>query len=237
MPTAHPTLFDDGQYRTLCFPDGALQSRMDCTQPLVLHLEYTRLLMAFLHVVPAPGRIALIGLGGGSLLKYCHAHLPHSLLEVAEISPQVLAFAPHFGVPLPDARLRLHCVDGAAWIRGLRDCDVIVVDGYSSAGLDPALGSAAFFNDCRRALAPGGVLLLNLLPGSKSFVAVLQRLRARFGDVRLTTDTEGCNCIATARAATPAAALKQFHPPAHWSGAPALAAALTRTWEQWHGWR
>ena len=33
----------------------------------------------------------MIGLGGGSLVRFCHRHLPHSRMTVVEINPAVVA--------------------------------------------------------------------------------------------------------------------------------------------------
>ena len=60
----------------LHFEDGNVQSRMLQAEPARLVLEYTRLMMGFLLFAPAPARIAMIGLGGGLLAKYCALRLP-----------------------------------------------------------------------------------------------------------------------------------------------------------------
>ena len=75
--------------RTLYFSVSAIQSRMQIQHGDALDLEYTRLMMGFLLFHPAPAQIALIGLGGGSLVKFCHRHLKRSALTVAEINPHV----------------------------------------------------------------------------------------------------------------------------------------------------
>ena len=75
---------DDGEYRSLYFDDEAIQSVMRNAAPAALELEYTRMMMGFLLFNPAPDSIAFIGLGGGSLVKFCYRHLPHTQLSVAE---------------------------------------------------------------------------------------------------------------------------------------------------------
>src|SRR5688572_12642688 len=76
----------------LDFGDGAVQSRMLRADPARLVLEYSRLMMGFLLFVPAPARIAMIGLGGGSLAKYCRARLPDADFTAVEISPEIMAY-------------------------------------------------------------------------------------------------------------------------------------------------
>ncbi len=51
--------------RALHFSVSELQSRTDLRDPDALDLEYTRLVMGFLLLVPAPTQLAMIGLGVG----------------------------------------------------------------------------------------------------------------------------------------------------------------------------
>jgi spermidine synthase len=66
---------------------------------------------AGLPAVPArsPRDIALIGLGGGSLAKYIHRHLPDSRLTALEINPEVVAAARgYFLLPQDDDKPERH---------------------------------------------------------------------------------------------------------------------------------
>ena len=58
--------------------------------------------------------------------------------------------------------------------------DVLLVDGFDDDGLPPALGSAAFYADCRRALRPCGVMVANMFSYDPHYGAMLQRLRHTF---------------------------------------------------------
>jgi len=53
----------------------AIQSAMRLEDPFALELDYTRCMMAFLLLHPAPRRALMIGLGGGSLAKLVFRHL------------------------------------------------------------------------------------------------------------------------------------------------------------------
>jgi spermidine synthase len=74
--------------------------------------------------------------------------------------------------------------DAAEWLaRAAADgplADVIVVDGFDEAGLPPALSSAAFYEDCRRLLLPGGVLVANVFSYDPRHGAVLDALGGVF---------------------------------------------------------
>lgn len=82
-----PFVFDDGSTKSRSFPLDQLQSRMNKKQPDALEVDYTKTMMAFLLLAPAPRQLAMIGLGGGSLVRFCHRHLPRSRMTVAEINP------------------------------------------------------------------------------------------------------------------------------------------------------
>jgi spermidine synthase len=58
---------------------------------------------------------------------------------------------------------------------------VLLVDGFDANGLPPALGSARFYADCRRALRPGGVMALNIFSYDPHYRAMLRRLDLIFG--------------------------------------------------------
>ena len=191
----------------LDFDDGAVQSRMLRADPARLVLEYTRLMMGFLLLQPAPQRIAMIGLGGGSLAKYCAATLPDVDFTAVEIAPDIVALRDVFGIPPDGPRFRIVCEDGAAFVR--RDgppLDVLIVDAFERGGNPEALGSAAFYDACRERLTPGGVLAVNLYADDPSYEVRLQRIRDAFDDRLMVVDvpaTENDLVVAGTEAAFP----------------------------------
>jgi spermidine synthase len=165
----------------LDFDDGAVQSRMLRADPARLVLEYTRLMMGLLLFQPAPERIAMIGLGGGSLAKYCAAKLPDVDFTAIEIAPEVIALRDAFGIPPDGPRFRIVCEDGAEFVR--RDgppLDVLIVDAFVRGGQMDALGTAAFYDYCRERLAPGGLLAVNLYIDDPAYDIRLGRIRDTF---------------------------------------------------------
>ncbi|MET0264671.1 MAG: fused MFS/spermidine synthase [Duganella sp.] len=158
-----------------------VQSEMRLSQPDALVLSYSRAMMCFALFHPRPAHIVMVGLGGGSLAKFCHRHLPHSRITVLELRADVIALREQFAIPPDDARLRIIEADAVSYMRHLRDSvDVLLVDGFDQDGLPPALGSAAFYADCRRALRPGGVLATNIFSYDPRYGVMLKRLRQAF---------------------------------------------------------
>jgi spermidine synthase len=173
-----PYVHDTPEARTLHFAELDLQSRMLKADPIALALDYTRTMMGFLLFVSRPRRLAMIGLGGGSLAKFCHHELPDTRIDVIEINPRVVALRDLFGVPADDARFRIHVDDGARFVAQADDCyDAILVDGYTHDGIPQSLASHRFHRDCRQALRASGVLVSNLHgPEVGSHVARIRRL-------------------------------------------------------------
>ena len=188
---------------SLHFGMSALQSRMRRSDPARLLLDYTRALMSFVLVQPQPEHIVMIGLGGGSIAKYCYVHLPHSRFTAVEINPDVIAMRGQFAVPADDARFRVIEADGAQWVREHPQCcDALLLDGFDEGGLPDALSSQEFYDACASALRPGGVLASNLWAPVARRDAVIERMRASFeSGVAALSAEQGENTIALARRA------------------------------------
>jgi len=181
-----PYVHDDGATRSLNFSMLELQSRMRLKQPDALDLAYTQTMMGFLLFDAAPGRLAMIGLGGGSLAKFCHRHLPATCITAVEINPHVIALREQFQVPADDHRFRVVEADGAVFVEQAdAPWDVLLVDGFDYDGQPPALCSQAFYDAAAAALSPQGVLVVNLHAGHASHAEFVARLERSFGGLLL----------------------------------------------------
>lgn len=181
-----PFVADDGSGRTLYFSLTYVQSCMRIDDPDALELHYTRKMMACLFFQPQPRQLLLLGLGGGSLAKFCHRHLPLARITAVELSPQVIAFRELFGLPPDDARLRVLEADAAVHLAEARAQrarhDVIMIDVFDRDGLAPAVSDSAFYENARAVLAPAGVLVANLAGEPSVRAAHLARMQSVFGD-------------------------------------------------------
>ncbi len=138
-------------------------------------------MMCFTLFQPRPRHIVMVGLGGGSLAKFCYRYLPQARITVLELRADVIALREQFHIPPDDARFRIIHADAVDYLaRAPASADVLLVDGFDESGLPPALGSARFYADCRRALLPGGVLVANLFSYDRHYGAMLGRLRLTF---------------------------------------------------------
>jgi spermidine synthase len=177
-----PFVQDSGASKSLHFTHGELQSMMLTDDPWRLELDYTRTMMGFLLFNPAPAHIGMIGLGGGSLVKFCHCHLQASRMTVLEINPHVIALRHEFQVPDDDERLTVIAADGALFLQTETPAfDVLLVDGFDHDGQPAALCSQRFYDDCLAALAPDGLLVVNLHYQHPDYPLLVERIRRSFG--------------------------------------------------------
>lgn len=204
-----PFVFSADGHKSLYFTLDQLQSRMCSAHPDQLEVDYTRTMMGFLLFNSRPARIAMIGLGGGSLLKFCYRHLPNSLLTMVEINPKVIALRHEFEVPEDAQRIELVCADGADFVRDAAannpiGYDVLLVDGFDSEGLAPSLCSQRFYNDCYQALSPQGVMVANLHHDDPKHALFTARIRLAFdGNLLEVASQEKSNSILFARKGSP----------------------------------
>jgi spermidine synthase len=176
-----PLVYEENGELSLHFDFPTIQSRMLKADPERLILDYTRTMMGFLLFQAKPQRIAMIGLGGGSLAKYCRHRLSETDFTAIEISPEVIALRSTFGIPDDDAGFRIVCADGADFVRGATgEFDVILVDGFDSGGQPRQLCSATFYDDCFSALRPGGVLVVNLCADDTGYGSYIGRISDSF---------------------------------------------------------
>ena len=157
-----PFIVDDGETRQLLFGLDFIQSAMRIDDPVALEFAYTRkMMMACLLFVPDPAHVLMIGLGGGSLAKFCLRHLPRARLTVVEVNADVITLRREFEVP-EDERLAIVHADAAEFLPATEgDADVVLLDGFDATGIAPAFLDRDFYQAARRRLRPGGVLVAN----------------------------------------------------------------------------
>ena len=172
--------------RYLHFGSEWVQGAMRIRRPYDLELAYTREMMAglLLREEPWPRSALVVGLGAGSLVRFCRHHLPSCRLQVVEIEPRVVAAARQFFVlPPEDTHLSIALADAADYILSHeRHYDCILVDGYDAQARAGALDTQPFYQACRARLSDAGLLAVNLFGRSRGYRASLERLIAAFDD-------------------------------------------------------
>ena len=195
----HPRPFVDKSlnWKTMRFSSCDVQSRMQLGRPHDLVLGYTRLMMGFLLFVPTPRHIAIVGLGGGSLAKFCYRYVPDSRIQVVEINPHVIALRDDFEIPQDDHRFHVCKEDAADHVRTTQSrYDVIMADGFDANGVPADLGSRSFYDNCFDVLEQAGVLVVNLHRHHECFPTYLERIKRSFaGRVVIVNDLDLSNTI------------------------------------------
>ena len=195
-----PFLIEHDDLVTLYFSLGLVQSTMQLRQPDALDLSYTRKMMAFLPFYPRPKAILLLGLGGGSLAKFCYRHLPRTDITAVEINPHVVTFREAFRIPDDDERFLIYCDDAAGFITThTARTDVIMVDAFDGLGIAPELANPTFYAEAHERLSANGILVMNLAGDKAGYDDPLAQLAHVFDDRVLSLKVrDGGNQIAFA---------------------------------------
>lgn len=215
-----PYLTESDGILSLQFDEWSTQSEMSIDDTDELVIPYTRVIMSFLLLEPSPRHVAMIGLGGGSLAKYCYRYLPDTELTAVEINPDVIALRNEFAIPADDVRFRVLLGDGAVWVADAArqsnvQPDVLIVDGFDADGLPAQLSSQRFYDDCFAALADNGIMVVNMWKGYPHYDEYLARINNSFAGNWVIVDAEdGFNQIVLAvknTAFPPAASTIRHH--------------------------
>jgi spermidine synthase len=180
---SRPYIFETPFERRMHFTNPATQSAMLLNDPDALIAQYTRKMMSFLLFNPNPEHIVMIGLGGGSLAKFCYRHLPRSQITVVEVNADVIAMRDEFCIPKDDARFHVVHDDGARYVERLDErMDVLLIDAFDAEGIALSLAQSNFYCRAARQLTDDGMLVMNFWGPRDRYVENLAAARAAFGD-------------------------------------------------------
>ena len=187
-----PYIFETPHERRLHFTQEATQSAMSLLEPDSLIAPYTRKMMAFLLMNPNPRHILMLGLGGGSLAKFCYRNLPKTRITVVEIDADVIAMRDEFLIPRDDSRFRVVHGDGAQYLE-LMDVqiDVLLVDACDADGVAISLTDAQFCRAAAHRLTERGVVVMNLSGKTERYASVLSQAAVAFGPHALLVSVSG----------------------------------------------
>ncbi len=145
------------------------------------------LVLPFATSPRAPGRIAILGNGAGTVARAFGHFFPATVVDAVEIDPELTELGRRF-FDLRNARMRTYAEDARPWLRRSEgDYDSIIVDAYRQPYIPFYLATREFFELTRERLAPGGSVILNVghPPDSDELERVLgETMAAAFPDVR-----------------------------------------------------
>ena len=169
-----------------------VQGAMRIRKPLALELEYIQRMMVWMLLRPANelarGHAVQLGLGAAAITRACHSTLRMRCTAV-ELNPSVIhACRLMFHLPPDSVRLevlQMDAADYAADANRSESAQVLCIDLYDHDAASPVLDSAAFYQDCQRLLADGGVMTVNLFGRDASFERSAARIAAAFGEAQV----------------------------------------------------
>jgi spermidine synthase len=184
-PFGRVLVVDEGDLRHMRFGgvNGADQSSISLTDPGAAPMECIRHALVGLALTRQIKRALLIGLGGGSFSTLLLRAFPGASVDAVEINPVVVEAAKRFFGLTSGPRLRVHTMDGAAFVRRAPagSYDLIFLDAYGEADdPPPGLATPAFYRELRAKLSPGGVLVVNLSVPDTTERVLAARINAAF---------------------------------------------------------
>ena len=166
------------QGRTLCLQFSLRraqrnQSCLDERRPERMVLAYTRMMMAALLFGPAPQRILVVGVGGGTLPMALTAIYPEAQMDAVEIDPAVVKVAKrHFGFAESE-RLKVHVEDARVFTRRAvaagHTYDLILLDAFGAEYIPEHLMTREYLADTRALLTGNGALAANTFAVSQLY--------------------------------------------------------------------
>ncbi len=184
QPLPAVTLSEHGGVRYLHLDTPWVQGAMKIRAPQQVVLDYVqRMLAALLWLAPedlAGAAAVQLGLGAGAITRFTAQQLAMDTTAV-EINPGVVAAnAQWFALPRQALVVRGDALDWLAQAEAGRVM-LLHVDLYDHEAAAPVLDDEAFYAACRRVLAPGGVMAVNLFGRDASFARSAARIAAAFG--------------------------------------------------------
>lgn len=181
------TIADHDGLRRLYFGDGVMQSCMRLDKPWALQMDYCQAMMFALVFNSRPASILMIGLGGGSLVKFLVRACPDSSLDLVEISGQVIEAAyEYFYLPKHNPQVKIFHAAGQDFLKQPPEAeqkyDLILIDVFNENGPATFLQGDEFLLLCRKQLAKDGLIVFNLWNRLKdNFSSMYETIRTAFG--------------------------------------------------------
>jgi len=168
-------IVEEGDVRCMKFGRnaGGRQTCQSKSDPDRMVFDYTRMMMAALYLNPAPKRILVIGLGGGTLPGALQKLLPVAKIDVAEIDPAVVRVAGQYFDFVPGPRTDVFEEDGRIFAKrmarqGIR-YDLVMLDAFDHEYIPEHMLTREFLQEIKGLLTQDGVLAANTFATSKLY--------------------------------------------------------------------
>lgn len=194
------TLSEQDGVRYLHFGTEWVQGAMRIRKPDWPELEYAQQMMAWMLFIDAPRAIAQLGLGAGTLTKFCYRQFPQAQVTAVELNEAVIGIcASMFKLPPEDARLRVLQMDALDFVDDPANhgaFDVLQCDLYDATARGPVLDTPEFYQACNDCLAENGIMTVNLFGDHPSFAKNLKAMKFAFAHVICLPEVHEGNVVA-----------------------------------------
>ncbi len=184
--------------RLMATDPGYSQSGMYLEAPNELYFRYTQFYALGPHFVPGASRVLMLGGGGYSVPKWLLsdktplAKPADARVTVVELDPAMTDTARRWFALRDDPRLTVRHEDARAFLNRQREqYDLVFVDVFNSHYAVPfQMGTREAAAVLRKAVAPGGVMLMNVIsavegPDGQLFQSIFNALEQSFAEVRV----------------------------------------------------
>jgi spermidine synthase len=161
-------VIQNGYQREMWFKEGGqffLQSRLNLETRESPVLIYSKMMLASLLFQSSPGRILMMGLGGGSISNILHHVFPETHIDVVEVDPNVIDISKRFFYLRETKNYKIHPLDARIFIKsqmGKNTYDLILLDAFKSGSVPFHLKTEEFYQEILEVLSPNGVVASNL---------------------------------------------------------------------------
>ncbi|MBT7408645.1 MAG: hypothetical protein HN826_02980 [Methylococcales bacterium] len=183
-------------FRQLHFGNKTIQSRQFIDNPLLLIDQYTQMMLLPL-AWQKPKRVLILGLGGGSLVKFILHHLNNVAVDVIEMRQGVIDFAYQYFNLKPDARLNIFTMPAECFLTESTEnqYDLILMDLFLTKNTENICVTCQdqYFQLSQR-LTKNGCLSMNIL-GRHIDDAWTKQLRRFFPGFQYIIPTRNLNSV------------------------------------------
>ncbi|MDH3589169.1 MAG: fused MFS/spermidine synthase [Gammaproteobacteria bacterium] len=175
--------------RCLRFTVKRRESRQTCIDTADsdnLVLPYTPMMFGGLMLNPAPKRVLLLGLGGGTIAGIFAQLFPDISIDAVEIDPAVVRVArDYFGFTDREGT-RVYVRDGRVFTRRAtrndERYDYIIIDAFNGDYIPEHMMTREFLQECQELLTDDGVLVANTFSSSRLYNSESATYASVFGE-------------------------------------------------------
>lgn len=199
QPFPEVTLTEFRGIQFLHFGTDWIQGAMRLNNPYEIVLDYVQHMMVWMLFKDNPKHIVQLGLGSAALTKFCYQYFPDAQVTAVELNPEVIRICRSaFHLPEDNERLAVVQTDAFDYIKSKKnrhETDVIQVDLYDENAAAPVFDSPEFYQSCADALAPDGMMTVNIFGDASDRIKSIEAIGESFDSVVWLPEIDGGNII------------------------------------------